>query len=194
MGYGMGEGWIGEEWTRRTDDGDRTGNDGAVRGDGREVAGITQWLQRFDSERESSWAVSLDINPEVKSLAACHVKDAAVRQKMNVLADSACRLRKRVEGWERESEFVFGVKVAVDLLPGLRSHKRTNRVRPIQHRQNLLNVQPIERAGWRQRTLFVANVQRAVVEPDIGLDGDGADGEGLVEGDLLMLSVHVIDH
>ena len=99
-----------------------------------------------------------------------------------------------MEERKREIELVSGAKVAVDLLPGLRSHKRTNRVRPIQHRQYLLNVQPIKRAGRRQRALFVPDVQRAVVEPDIGLDGDGADGKGLVEGDLVVWLVDVIDH
>ena len=64
------------EEMRRTDDGDRTGNDGAVRGDGGEVAGITQWLKRSDSVRERSRAVRLYIDPKVKSLAARHIKDA----------------------------------------------------------------------------------------------------------------------
>jgi len=40
----------------------------------------------------------------------------------------------------------------------------------------------------------MADIQRAVVEPDIGFDGDGADGEGLVEGDLEVLLVRVINH
>ena len=62
---------------RRTDDGDGPGNDGAVRSDGGEVAGITQWLQRFDGVRERSRAVRLHIDPEIQSLATSHVKDAA---------------------------------------------------------------------------------------------------------------------
>ena len=99
-----------------------------------------------------------------------------------------------MEERERESELFSRAKIAVDLLPRLRSHERTNRVRPIQHRQDLLDIQPVECAGWRQRTLFVANVQRSVVEPDVCLDGDGADGEGLVEGDLpthISISAHL---
>lgn len=79
-----------------------------------------------------------------------------------------------------------------NLLPGLTRHKWTNRVRPIQYRQDLLDIQSIERTSRRQRTLLMADVQRAVVEPDICLDGDGADGEGLVEGDLCITSVHDI--
>ena len=39
----------------------------------------------------------------------------------------------------------------------------------------------------------MSDIERAIVEPDVGFYGDGADGEGLVEGDLLMLSVHVIN-
>ena len=51
----------------------------------------------------------------------------------------------------------------------------------MQHREYRLNVQAVERSCVCQSAFFVADMQSAIVEPDICLDTYGADGEGAVE-------------
>lgn len=74
----------------------------------------------------------------------------------------------------------------VDSIPGtIRARTRqvhTRRVLLVQHAQDRLDVQAIERPLGREGGLLVADVQSAVVEPDVCLDAHGADAEGGVEG------------
>lgn len=51
-----------------------------------------------------------------------------------------------------------------------------------QHGENGLDVEAVKGAFVGQGGLLVADVEGAVVQPDIGFDGDGASSEGGVEG------------
>lgn len=50
--------------------------------------------------------------------------------------------------------------------------------------ENRVYVERFEGSGVGEGGLFVSYVEGAVVEPDIGFGGDGAYGEGGVEGDV----------
>jgi len=60
----------------RTDNGDGARCDGSICIHGCKISCITQGLKRFDGVGKRSRSVSLYIDPEVQSLAACHVEDA----------------------------------------------------------------------------------------------------------------------
>lgn len=64
----------------------------------------------------------------------------------------------------------------------------------LQDRQDGLDVEAVQGALVGQGGLVVADVKRAVVEPDVGLDADCACLEGRVEGDLApVVIVRVLD-
>nr|POE72892.1 hypothetical protein CFP56_30831 [Quercus suber] len=109
----------------------------------RQIAGVSQRLQRTHDVRPGGGTVGLDIDEEVEGLTAGGVVDAVARGPIG-------------------HEAGVGVLAAQDVEDGV-------------------DVQRGERPAVGECAPLVSDVQRAVVEPDIGFDADGADGEGGVE-------------
>ena len=81
----------------------------------------------------------------------------------------------------------------IDAVVCYRSHVRTCRVLALQHVQDGIDVQGLEGPFARQGALLVADVQRVIVQPYIGFDGDGADGKRAVEGEGSPVVVVAVD-
>nr|POE87590.1 queuine trna-ribosyltransferase accessory subunit 2 [Quercus suber] len=76
----------------------------------------------------------------------------------------------------------LGAGGVVDAVARGASHEARVGVLPAQDVEDGLDVERGEGARGGERALLVADVQRVVVQPDIGFDADGADGERGVEG------------